>query len=97
MSAGSVKNSGQWCPRCGIKRGSEARKLSIKDMYALAQSRGGIFLSLQYEGVGKKHRWQCAKGHEWDATPTNVKNGSWCPICAGRKAKEVHNNVQNLL
>ena len=37
---------------------------------------------------GKKVWWKCDKGHEWKASPVNVKRGSWCPFCAGRK-KEV--------
>lgn len=83
MPAGAVRNSGQWCPRCGIKRRSDAQRLSIDDMHALAHSRGGLFVSDRYEGANTKHRWRCAEGHEWEALPTNIKRGSWCPICAG--------------
>ncbi len=82
MPAHAVRNSGQWCPRCGIKRRSNAQRLNINDMHALAHSRGGLFVADRYEGVNKKHRWRCAEGHEWEAKPNNVKHGSWCPICA---------------
>lgn len=79
----AVKSSGQWCPRCGINRRSDAQRLSIDDMHALARSRGDIFLSNRYEGSSKKHRWRCAQGHEWEATPNNIKHREqWCPICA---------------
>lgn len=79
----AIITSGQWCPLCGIKRRSDAQRLTIKDMHALARSRGGKFLSATYEGLRFKHRWKCAQGHEWDARAGNVKNGSWCPECAG--------------
>ena len=23
-----------------------------------------------------------AEGHRWEAKPTNIKSGSWCPVCA---------------
>lgn len=45
MPAHAVKNSGQWCPRCGIKRRSDAQRLTTEDMRVLAESRGGKFLS----------------------------------------------------
>ena len=83
MPAHAVRNSGQWCPHCGIKRRSDAQRLSVDDMRALAQLRGGFFVSQRYEGSNRKHRWRCAEGHEWEAKPNNVKHGSWCPICAG--------------
>jgi hypothetical protein len=84
----AIKNDRQWCPRCAIKRRSEARRLTIDEMRALARSRGGNFLSSRYQGASIKHRWQCAKGHEWDAKPSKVKHGSWCPECAKSKSKE---------
>jgi len=28
-----------------------------------------------------KLRWRCAKGHEWKALYSSIKQGSWCPIC----------------
>jgi hypothetical protein len=80
--ASAIKSAGQWCPLCGIKRRSDAQRLTIEDMRALARSRAGEFLSATYEGVRFKHRWRCAHGHEWDAKPDNVRNGSWCPACA---------------
>merc|ERR1712226_996679 len=30
-----------------------------------------------------KLRWQCAEGHQWEASLNSIKNGgSWCPTCA---------------
>ena len=80
--AQAIKNARQWCPRCGIKRRSDAQRLTIDDMRALARSKGGEFLSATYRGVHFKHLWRCNHGHEWNAEPSNVKNRSWCPTCA---------------
>lgn len=33
----------------------------------------------------KKVWWQCANGHEWEATPNNRTRGSGCPICHQEK------------
>jgi hypothetical protein len=74
---GHVKNSNSWCPQCY----GNAR-LSIEEMQEFAGSKGGQCLSTEYNGGDAKLKWKCGKGHEWDATPNNVKNvGSWCPYC----------------
>lgn len=41
-------------------------------------------LSLEYNGVDGKLKWECHKGHKWESTPYYIKNGSWCPKCLGR-------------
>ena len=56
--------------------------LTLQHMVSLAADRGGCFLSKVYTGGRDKHRWRCAEGHEWDAPPSRVKLGSWCPRCA---------------
>jgi len=58
-------------------------KLKIEDMYKIASQRGGKCLSQEYLGVLTKLRWQCNKGHVWDANPHDIQRGTWCPICAG--------------
>ena len=72
-----VKNTGTWCPHCG----ASAKFLTIEQMQALAKERGGACLSTVYVNSKTKLRWRCAEGHEWEATPNNVKNGRWCPRC----------------
>ncbi len=69
---------GSWCPVC-----SGHISAKIEDMQALATKRGGQCLSDVYSGVKGKLRWSCASGHFWDAVPLAVKNGTWCPHCAG--------------
>ena len=59
-------------------------KLTIEQMHALAKERGGVCLSTVYVNSYTKLRWRCSEGHEWEATPSNVKRlDSWCPACVG--------------
>jgi len=75
-----IGGRGTWCPYCARKV-----KLTIQEMRQIAIERGGKCLSDNYINGSTKLRWQCRSGHEWLATPDNVKNGeSWCPICARR-------------
>ena len=48
------------------------KPLTIEEMHEIARSRGGTCLSETY--VSSKLRWRCAQGHEWEATPNNVKD-----------------------
>jgi len=73
----SVK-AGRWCRRC-----AGTTRLSIALMQAIAAQFGGTCLSKRYRGVNQPLRWKCAQGHPFDALPTNVRAGHWCPVCAG--------------
>lgn len=80
----SVK-TGQWCPVC-----SPGRRISIKDMHAIAQERGGECLSTEYVRLNEPLRWRCGKGHEWTSPASSVRSaGTWCPICAGSPRSEL--------
>lgn len=68
----------RWCRLCGYER----QKDTLANMQELARRKGGECLSIFYENANEKLRWKCEKGHIWDATPTNIKWGSWCPCCA---------------
>lgn len=81
-----------WCPEC--------RKLTIKEMREIATSRNGECLSEKCIGAFINLRWKCEKKHEWEATPHNIKNGTWCPICKeshGEKAIRKILNLNNIL
>jgi hypothetical protein len=68
---------GSWCPEC-----AGVRKLTIEGMRCMAESRGGKCLSDRYVNGATKLRWLCAAGHEWDAAPSQIRKGHWCPFCA---------------
>jgi hypothetical protein len=70
---------GTWCRYC-----AKTVKKTIEQMRYLAKERGGKCLSKSYAGVHKKLLWQCPKGHRWEAAPTHIITGHWCPYCVGR-------------
>jgi len=76
---GSVKR-GSWCRRCaGTEKGS------IDEMSQIAETRDGKCLSKVYGNSKTKLLWECAEGHRWWATPSNIKNReSWCNVCAAK-------------
>jgi hypothetical protein len=73
----SVKQ-GSWCPYCaGTMRGT------LTELQRVAEARGGRCLATRYVNTQTKVSWECDKGHRWQALPTHVKRGSWCPYCRG--------------
>jgi len=80
---------GHWCPICG-----NARQLSIKEMQEHARRKGGKCISKKYINNYTKLQWECVHGHQWEATPSSIKRGRWCPECfrvsCGVKQKKTH-------
>lgn len=57
-------------------------KRTIEDMRALAATRGGACLSVEYKNAHTKLLWECGSHHQWWAKPNTVAStGSWCPVC----------------
>lgn len=52
-----------------------------KELQDIAKLRDGRLISKKYIGGNVKLKWQCNAGHIWEATPINVKRGTWCRIC----------------
>jgi hypothetical protein len=73
----STIRTGSWCPDC-----AGVRRLTLERMREIAESRGGDCLSRRYTNNATKLEWRCAAGHEWSATPLQIKKGHWCPFCA---------------
>jgi queuine/archaeosine tRNA-ribosyltransferase len=71
---------GSWCPVCGGKQ-----KRTIEEMEEMAKERGGRCLSKEYTGIFGRLTWQCKEGHQWKALANRVKQGTWCPTCAGTR------------
>ncbi|MDN5215503.1 hypothetical protein QQ020_25725 [Fulvivirgaceae bacterium BMA12] len=80
-TASSIK-SGGWCPKCAYKKNGDKQRGSIGQLQILAQSKGGKCLSQSYTKSNEKYSWECEKGHQWEATASSIKSGSWCPKCA---------------
>ncbi len=64
------------------ERATAASQPGAGDLVDFAASRGGALLSDTFAGVHEKHRWRCALGHEFEATPRLlVHGGYWCDEC----------------
>jgi hypothetical protein len=86
---------GSWCPVCTIGEQGLARRLGLPAMQSLAASRGGRCLSHDYVNSLTHLLWQCNSGHQWRATPNNVKRGTWCPVCAEFRKRTIE-DMRNL-
>lgn len=74
---------GHWCPVCAKNRKGSTQRLTIDEMKTLAFQRSGKCLSKEYTNTKTNLLWECSQGHQWETTPCNIKQGCWCPICAG--------------
>jgi hypothetical protein len=50
-------------------------------MQEIATKKGGKCISDEYVNSSTKLRWECGRGHIWDAAPSDIKRGKWCPEC----------------
>ncbi len=57
----------------------------LKLLKSLANKHGGKCLSKHYIHTHKRLLWECKKGHQWEAVPSSIKQGHWCPICKKSK------------
>ena len=79
----TIKN-GNWCQACaGFKIINP-----LERMQKFATDKGGQCLAIVYVNCKTKLKFRCKVGHEWDARPNGIQQGTWCPVCAGKKPKE---------
>ena len=79
----SIKK-GSWCKKC-----NKDEKLGKLKTFALEKN--GECLSSEYFSVVDKLTWKCKLGHIWEAKPSHILNGTWCPNCAGIENWEKRN------
>jgi len=84
--SGNIK-FGKWCPKCSYEYRGSLTRGNIAEMQKIAENRGGKCLSEKFVNVDTKLRWQCKEGHIWEAVPSSIKRGSWCPECHRLKRK----------
>ncbi len=70
------------------KSDDSRRVLTFQKLQELVKSRGGKLLSTSYTKSSDKYDFECEKGHQWRAMANNVRQGTWCPLCAGRKSAQ---------
>jgi hypothetical protein len=68
---------GKWCPFCTGKA-----PVVIDRCKQEALKRGGECLSKEFINAHAKLYWRCGKGHQWNATWSDIHEGCWCPICS---------------
>ncbi len=71
---------GGWCPYC-----SGRLSRTIEEFQLIAELEGGKCLSTEYVKDLIPLRFRCSEGHEWEAIGSNIKKGTWCPVCSNRK------------
>jgi len=61
-------------------------EVELEELRELAKTRGGELLSGIYLG-SERHEWKCrfAEHPSWWAEPWRIRNGDWCPSCAGNR------------
>ncbi|MBU4348312.1 zinc-ribbon domain-containing protein, partial [Patescibacteria group bacterium] len=92
-TADQIKNKKSWCPKC-----AKVLPHTLKEMQEIAKKRGGKCLSKKYINAKEKLKWQCKKGHKWEAFGDNIINkNSWCPKCAiKRRANKQKDSIENM-
>lgn len=77
---------GKWCTICRRAEAGLRRRDSLLTFQLLARDRGGRCLSKTYGGSKVKLKYSCGEGHPpWKALPGSIKQGHWCPYCAGNQ------------
>lgn len=92
--------AGHWCRKCAAKSRGEKRRGTIEEMQKIAKERGGECLSKTYINSNTLLTFRCAEGDVWKATPSTIKNGSWCKRCGhirgGLKLRKTIEDMQLL-
>ena len=87
--------SGSWCPICANKNRGLKRAHTLDHIQQTAMRRGGRCLSKVYINNQSKLLWECSATHRWEAKPSHVLAGHWCPVCAG-VAKNTIEKLQDI-
>jgi hypothetical protein len=55
--------------------------LTLQEVQEIAFLKGGKCLSSAYKNTSTSLKWQCRKGHTWDAPYSIISKGAWCSRC----------------
>ena len=72
--------AGKWCFQCSDTT------LSINDAKKIALSKKGRCISTLYINCYTNLKWECLKGHIWEANLSNIRR-TWCPKCRASKSQ----------
>lgn len=59
---------------------------AFTNLKKIVKKRNGQCLSKKYYNAKTKFIFKCAQNHKWKATPNNIQQGKWCPICGHIKS-----------
>ncbi len=60
----------------------QLRKKMFDQIKRLAITNNGKCLSTKYINSVSPLKFICSNDHTWEATPDNIKRGTWCPYCS---------------
>ena len=66
------------------------KRLRLTDAIESANQKNGLCLSKTFINVHKEMSWQCECGHIWQVPYKRIRQGKWCPKCAGK-----HISIEN--
>jgi hypothetical protein len=76
-----ARRHGGWGARPSAQQYLERIRQSV-------EARGGLLLSTEYVSAKTKLRIRCDRGHAFELTPDNLKQGRWCRMCKREKHAE---------
>ena len=66
------------------------RRYSIEDCQKTAKERGGKCLTTEYRNNQSNMWWECAYGHQWEASwGSIIYQKSWCSVCANNRKHSI--------
>lgn len=79
------KNISRWCAMCVKEEELQIRSDKyLEEAYEVARERNGQLVSTSYINMNELLEWKCNTcNHEWSACLSSIKQGTWCPKCAG--------------
>jgi hypothetical protein len=87
-SAFAVFYAQSWCPCCAhdaLRNNDEQKEIGLERLKNLAKSKSGRLISTEYSNINAKYDFECAEGHKWSTSGSNIALAkTWCPECAGK-------------
>lgn len=84
-------NTGKGCNVCGYIDDD-----AIQKFYDKVKEKGGQVIG-NYVNSKTKISLVCSEGHQWEAKPNCIMNGTWCKICAGLDSEIAEDKLYKLV
>lgn len=79
----SIKKE-HWCVDCLYNKDHH-----YEELQSIAKSYGGRVVSKKYTNSSSKMTFECIDNHQWQARPSNIKKGRWCPSCSSNRSENL--------